>query len=897
MGLKRLLICGAQKELNTDEPKSNTGVRSPGKSVETEVPSSSSTHFNTGLIWKRIKARTLVHDAPPTENESFHSSHESLINHISTVEMLDLSNEKDVVIRPLHSSILREKHCFEIINSEGSRCFGCSSAEEMDRWIENLRRTVQPNKDNCERVENILSFWVNEAKDLPPNPKKKYFCELHLDGSLCARTTSKINTGNLFWSEHFEFDNLPPVTRVTVYVLREEDKKKKEVTCMGTVTIPLTEVTGRQYVEKWYQINSPAPSKEKDKPLMPSIRIKVRYQNIKVLPIVQYKEFAEYITLNYMTLCTGLEPVISVKDKEELACALVHVLQSIGKAKAFLIDLGIAELERFDERESLIFRENTLATKAIDEYMKLVGHRYLIDTLGAFISRLYESEEICEVDPSKCQAIDLCDNQNNLSQSCEEVFKKITESYCVFPAELNEVFSAWAQECFERDKNDIGPRLICASLFLRFLCPAIMSPSLFNLTQEYPNDNTCRTLTLIAKVIQNLANFTTFGNKEEYMAFMNDFLEQNWDSMKSFLQNISNPENELHTSTFDGYIDLALQFSILHSLLCGIFSQLDKKTKDNLQPLPIILDAIEGAVLTGNPVQLNLQLSPSNHYGTNSEKPDFIPPKDLPQVSPLKAKSQSLSNIHKDGEKSSKVRRVASSTTRVKKSVQRTYSVPAQKSQKPRPQQSKDDIIESDNENQPVITHPGPQRRQKLKPTDSLPHKSCVPWERYCDRDHFSAEQEREDRKPIERHDREIEELKKEVEASREWQLYIEKHLEEFTLRSQIMEDQQRQLQESEQELKTQLQEKENRFHDITNRVDAVEKEKKQDQEKLKTVLSSEEKIHALESRLLAVEKDLLKVINLLTKNQEKQTSNHVAPSGPKDPQITENGEVESEGQ
>lgn len=70
----------------------------------------------------------------------------------------------------------------------------------------------------------------------------------------------------------------------------------------------------------------------------------------------------------------------------------------------------------------------------------------------------------------------------------------------------------------------------CFSLFVTFFVTRFI---------EYPNDRTVRNLTLIAKTIQTLANFTKFGVKEHYMEFMNKFVDGELDHMRQYLNRIS----------------------------------------------------------------------------------------------------------------------------------------------------------------------------------------------------------------------------------------------------------------------------------------------------------------------------------------------------------------------
>ncbi|KAM3623469.1 uncharacterized protein V6R79_011632 [Siganus canaliculatus] len=819
----------------------------------------------------------------PLQKTSRHwGSRDSVSIPVSPVGTLDLSADTSTVIRPVHSSILGEKYCFEVINSENTHCFGCSSAAERDRWIEDLRRAAQPNKDNIERTENSLSLWVNEAKDLAP--KRRYYCEVHLDGTLFARTTSRAvgkpsnrsslagdgstsslgglggsggNAGGcqLFWGEFFELDNLPCVSQVTLHLFREEDPKKKrhsrdEISLqpLGSVAIPLEEIRGRTYQEKWYSITPyKASGTAGNKELLgshASLRIKARFQNLQVLPMEKYKEFAEYVTLDCVEMCRSLEPLLNVKEKEELAGALVHVLQSIGKAQEFLIDLGGAEVERLGEKEALIFRENTLATKAIDEYMKLVGQKYLIDTLGDFITCLYASADNCEVDPRKCSPSELPNNQKHLRESCEEVVEKIIKIHGPFPEELNKIFSSWVELCEDQGRPGIGQRLISASLFLRFLCPAILSPSLFGLTQPYPESNTLRTLTLTAKVIQNLANFTLFGEKEEYMLFMNEFLQQHWNGMRDFLQTASNSDAEIPMTSFDGYVDLPLRLAVLHGLLVDIIHQRDQDTIGKLHPLPSILN------------QITESLGPEIPQITvGQSKPVYVPPRDLNKYSPLQSSLQQLPLESKGRDGDVRTRR----SMREKKQVTltRTQSAPHRRPGHPKHalkrQTSSEALPTAEDEqeleaNQPLISSPNTSASIKRP-------NAPVPWIKDMhNREVNEMKTENEQFSVLDRHAQELSELRLGIEQVTERELDMAKRLEDFIIQSQ---DQNAMLQDEVKALQNLLAVREEQLASASFRLGVIEEEREEDERKLSIAVAAAERMNVLEEQFAGLMKEI----------------------------------------
>lgn len=348
-------------------------VRTPGK-IEPEATGSNQVH-NVRKLLKRLKEKKrakseLGAHTPRDGPSSALGSRESL----ATLSELDLGVERDVRVWPLHPSLLGEPYCFQVTWAGGSRCFSCRSSAERDRWIEDLRRQFQPSQDNVERQETWLTVWVHEAKGLPRAAAPGVRAELWLDGALLARTAPRAGPDQLFWAERFHFEALPPARRLS---LRLRGAGPAGAT-VGRVVLELDEVSIPRApaagLERWFPVlGAPAGA---------VLRARIRVRCLRVLPSERYKELAEFLTFHYARLCMALEPALSAQAKEELAAAMVRVLRATGRAQALVTDLGTAELERCGGREALLFRENTLATKAIDEYMKLVAQEYLQETLG-----------------------------------------------------------------------------------------------------------------------------------------------------------------------------------------------------------------------------------------------------------------------------------------------------------------------------------------------------------------------------------------------------------------------------------------------------------------------------------------------------------------------------------
>lgn len=85
-------------------------------------------------------------------------------------------------------------------------------------------------------------------------------------------------------------------------------------------------------------------------------------------------------------------------------------------------------------------------------------------------------------------------------------------------------------------------QLYSGFLFLRFFAAAILTPKLFCLSETYPNERASRSLTLLAKLVQSVANLTTA--KESYMRSFDDVITDMHGQLRSFIDRLIDVPDE-----------------------------------------------------------------------------------------------------------------------------------------------------------------------------------------------------------------------------------------------------------------------------------------------------------------------------------------------------------------
>ncbi|SGZ32594.1 BQ5605_C040g11893 [Microbotryum silenes-dioicae] len=142
--------------------------------------------------------------------------------------------------------------------------------------------------------------------------------------------------------------------------------------------------------------------------------------------------------------------------------------------------------------------------------------------------------------------------------------------------------------------------LIGGFFFLRFVNPAIVTPQAYMLIDSLPASakHPRRTLTLIAKMLQNLANKPSYS-KEAYMMSLNPFVDNNKTRMNQFLNALCDVGDFYDTLEMDQYMALSkkdLQISItlneLYNTQSLLVQHIDSLARNDKQHLRILLDEL-----------------------------------------------------------------------------------------------------------------------------------------------------------------------------------------------------------------------------------------------------------------------------------------------------------------
>ncbi|XP_042678693.1 ras GTPase-activating protein 1 [Centrocercus urophasianus] len=472
----------------------------------------------------------------------------------------------------VHDSLFGRPNCFQIVVQHFSEehyifYFAGETPEQAQDWMKalqmfcSLRKTSPGTSNKRLRQVSSLILHVEEAHTLPIKHFTNPYCNIYLNSVQVAKT--HIREGqNPVWSEEFVFDDLSSDINRFEISLSNKTKKSKDPDILF-MRCQLSRLQKGHATDEWFQLSSHVPLKGIEPG---SLRVRARYSMEKIMPEEEYSEFKELILQKELHVVYALSHVCG-QDRTLLAGILLKIFLHEKLESLLLRTLNDREISMEDEATTL-FRATTLASTLMEQYMKATATRFVHHALKDSILKIMESKQSCELNPSKLEKNeDVNTNLAHLLSILSELVEKIFMAAEILPPTLRYIYG-----CLQKSVQNKWPanttmrtRVVSGFVFLRLICPAILNPRMFNIISDSPSPTAARTLTLVAKSVQNLANLVEFGAKEPYMEGVNPFIKSNKHRMIMFLDELGNVP-ELPDTTEHSRTDLSRDLAALHEI-------------------------------------------------------------------------------------------------------------------------------------------------------------------------------------------------------------------------------------------------------------------------------------------------------------------------------------------
>ncbi|XP_055056137.1 ras GTPase-activating protein 1 isoform X2 [Misgurnus anguillicaudatus] len=472
----------------------------------------------------------------------------------------------------VHDSLFGRPNCFQIVVQHFSEeqyifYFAGETPEQAQDWMKclqtfcnNLRKPIQTTSNKRLRQVSSLVLYVEEAHKLPIKHFTNPYCNISLNSVQVAKTHPREGQNPVF-TEEFIFDDLSSEINRFEISLSNKTKKSKESDILF-MRCQLSKLQKGQMIDEWFPLSSYVPLKGTEPG---SLRVRARYSMEKIMPEEEYSEFKELILQKDFHVIYGLAHVCG-QDRTLLASILLRIFRHERAEAPLLRTLNDREINMEDEATTL-FRATTLASTLMEQYMKATATPFVHHALKDSILKIMESKQSCELNPSKLEKNeDVNMNLANLLIILSELVEKIFMAAEILPPTLRYIYGCLQRSVQQKWPNTtMKTRVVSGFVFLRLICPAILNPRMFNIIADPPSTTAGRTLTLVAKSVQNLANLVEFGAKEPYMEGVNPFIKNNKQRMIMFLDELGNvpdlPESTEHFRT-----DLSRDLAALHEI-------------------------------------------------------------------------------------------------------------------------------------------------------------------------------------------------------------------------------------------------------------------------------------------------------------------------------------------